>query len=802
MATPTIPNGEEYFFPIIYEGNGAGQRVGRFVPFTDNGTIDNSCIFNDGDSAYLSRTPSSNGNAKTFTFSCWFKPCALGASKDLFGNAASGNAASLFYIMHYSTSTIYVQGNDSGSNLDLSVQTNMTLEDTSKFYHIMVVVDTTQSTDSDRVKIYIDGDLQTSLATTNYPSLNAEFGTSQTSRPMVIGRYNYNGTRYLDGYMAEVNFVDGSALTPSTFGVTDTSTGRWIPKTLSGITYGTNGFRLKFQDSSALGDDTSGNGNDLASTNLASTDQTTDSPTQNHAVLASNPTAGTATLSEGNLKIAGTGSSVYGVRRATFLINSNDSNGYYFEAKNVGSSTDNINIGLISSQNALSASAYGGSNSYGIASRGSGGSNQYWRVLGGSTDVTTSVSHASDDVIGVAIKEGKIWFAINNTYVLSGDPAAGTNAFFDMSSQASQFQIAFNVFQNNTLDVNFGQKSLAYSAPTGFSTLQQDNLPTTDKGVSGLVWAKSRDNTGATLPHQLVDSSRGVGNRLIPNDSVVEAFNSNHLTKFLKGGYATGDINVLNTAGDSMVAWNWVANSGSTSSNEDGSITSTVQVNTTAGFSIVQYTGTGSNATVGHGLSSAPEWMIIKRRDGATTSWAVYHVGQTNLSGALYLNLSNAVVSSYNFWNSTAPTSSVFSIGTQSQTNHSSANMIAYCWHSVEGYSKFGSYEGNANAEGPFVYLGFRPAFLMIKNIDRSVDWIMIDSKRDPFNNDVSKLLKPSSSDAESEANNKGIDLLSNGFKIRQASSNAFNASSETHVYMAFAEHPFVGDGTSPVTAR
>ena len=147
-----------------------------------------------------SRTPSSNGNAKTFTFSCWYKPCALGASKDLFGNSASGNAASLFYIMHYSTNTIYVQGNDSGSNLDLSVQTNKTLEDTSKFYHIMVVVDTTQSTDTNRVKIYIDGDLQTSLATKNYQSLNAEFVTNQTSRPMVIGRYNYN-TRYLDGYL-------------------------------------------------------------------------------------------------------------------------------------------------------------------------------------------------------------------------------------------------------------------------------------------------------------------------------------------------------------------------------------------------------------------------------------------------------------------------------------------------------------------------------------------------------------------------------------------------------------------------
>ena len=799
MATPTIPNGEEHFFPIIYEGNGAGQRVGRFVPFTDNGTIANSCIFNDGDSAYLSRTPSSNGNAKTFTFSCWFKPCALGASKDLFGNAASGNASSLFYIMHYSTSTIYVQGNDSGSNLDLSVQTNRTLEDTSKFYHIMVVVDTTQSTDSDRVKIYIDGDLQTSLATTNYPSLNAEFGTSQTSRPMVIGRYNYNGTRYLDGYMAEVNFVDGSALTPSTFGVTDTSTGRWIPKTLSGITYGTNGFRLKFQDSSALGDDTSGNGNDLASTNLASTDQTTDSPTQNHAVLASNPTAGTATLSEGNLKIAGTGSSVYGVRRATFLINSNDSNGYYFEAKNVGSSTDNINIGLISSQNALSASAYGGSNSYGIASRGSGGSNQYWRVLGGSTDVTTSVSHASDDVIGVAIKEGKIWFAINNTYVLSGDPAAGTNAFFDMSSQASQFQIAFNVFQNNTLDVNFGQKSLAYSAPTGFSALQQDNLPTTDKGISGLVWTKNRD---ATDNHQLYDSSRGKQLVLASNSNAVESTVADGLQKFLKGGQQIEDNVAINTSGESYVSWNWVANSGTTATNEDGSITSTTQVNSDAGFSIITYTGNGSVSTVGHGLSQKPKWFIVKGRT-ITTNQYVYHedIGADYM---IYLNLSNArstIVTTP--WNDTAPTASVINLtGSGYGGNNLNEDYIIYAWHEVDGFSKFGSYEGNANAEGPFVYLGFRPAFLMIKNMDRSVDWIMIDSKRDPFNNDVSKLLKPSSTDAESEANNKGIDLLSNGFKIRQSSSNAFNASSETHIYMAFAEHPFVGDGTSPVTAR
>ena len=589
--------------------------------------------------------------------------------------------------------------------------------------------------------------------------------------------------------------VDGTALGPDTFGVTDTSTGRWIPKTLSGITYGTNGFRLEFGDSSALGDDTSGNGNDFTATNLASTDQTTDSPTQNHAVLASNPTAGTATLSEGNLKIAGTGSGVYGVRRATFLINSNDSKGYYFEAKNVGSSTDNINIGLISSQNALSASAYGGSNSYGIASRGSGGSNQYWRVLGGSTDVTTSVSHASDDVIGVAIKEGKIWFAINNTYVLSGDPAAGTNAFFDMSSQASQFQIAFNVFQNNTLDVNFGQKSLAYSAPTGFSALQQDNLPETAKGVSGFVWIKSRDTASA---HMLFDSTRGPQLRLKSDSTSAESLSQGTVTKFLKGGYAVGDQTSVNKSGDSVVSWNWVANSGTTSSNGDGSISSTVQANTTAGFSIVKYTGNGSAGTVGHGLSSAPEWIFgrpIEQTGGY--NWSVYHKSLTSASYYLSLNLTNAETSNSNVWGS-APTSSVINIGTSMSA--STEPMILYCWHGVDGYSKFGKYSGNGSTDGPFIYTGFKPAFLMLKSSSNAVSWYMFDNKRNPIN-PAGKRLVADGTFVEDAGTTEAFDFLSNGFKLRNASSGT-NGSGYTMLYMAFAENPFVGDGTNPVTAR
>ena len=794
MAAPTIPNGEEHFFPIIYEGNGAGQRVGKFVPFTDSGTIANSVIYNRADTPKLSRTPSSDGNRRTFTISFWYKPTDSGTRRFTF---SADTDTSNYFIFEFDTSNRIDIQEYLGPTLRL--QTTRTFEDTSKFYHFMLAVDTTQSTSSDRLKLYVDGDQITSFGVETYPSLNLETKVNSTSYPMGVGSFTSSTSFCTGGYLAEYNFVDGTALTPSTFGVTDTSTGRWIPKTLTGITYGTNGFRLQFGSSSALGDDTSGNTNDFSVANLVAGDQTTDSPTQNHAILSANPTSGTATLSEGNLKIAGTGSSVYGVRRATFLINSNDSNGYYFEAKNVGSSTDNINIGLISSQNALSASAYGGSNSYGIASRGSGGSNQYWRVLGGSTDVTTSVSHASNDVIGVAIKQGKIWFAINNTWVLSGDPANGTNSFFDMSSKAGEFQIAFNVFQNNTLDVNFGQKSFTYTPPTGFVALQQDNLPETAKGVSGLVWMKNRDSTDN---HQLYDSSRGRQKDLHSNTTGAESTTTDGLQKFLKGGQQIEDDVSINTSGESYVSWNWVANGGTTASNSNGSITSVVQANQTAGFSIVQYTGTGSAGTVGHGLSKKLDWVMVKSRSNDTgDGFGIYHSGMTSASYYLALNSTNEERNASVVWNGTAPTSSVFSIGTATGTNTSSATYIAYCWHGVDGFSKFGKYVGNGSAsDGPFIYTGFKPAWVMWKATDAE-GWYIYDTTRNTYNG-LGFLLRPDVSNADYNYGiSEGIISLSNGFKV-YGNSGWHNTSGQDYIYMAFAEHPFVGDGTNPVTAR
>ena len=301
MGTPTIIQGKEYFNTVVYEGNGGGQRVGRFVPFTGNPSIANSVIFNSADSAKLERTPSSNGSGTTFTISFWFKPTKLATTYSFFDNAPGGSAVNIFSIIYNSDNTILIHGFDSGGSFSLNLATNRTFEDTSKFYHFLVAVDTTQGTSTNRVKFYVDGDQVTSLSSTTYPAQDATYGTNQTSVKQAVGYYPHNSTRYLDGYIAEFNLIDGTALTPSTFGQTDTSTGRWIPKTITGVTYGTNGVRLTFADSSAFGDDTSGNGNDLTATNLASTDQTTDSPTQNSNTFGSISSG--VTLSEGNLTV-------------------------------------------------------------------------------------------------------------------------------------------------------------------------------------------------------------------------------------------------------------------------------------------------------------------------------------------------------------------------------------------------------------------------------------------------------------------------------------------------------------------
>jgi hypothetical protein len=792
MAAPTIPNGEEYFFPVIYEGNGAGQRVGKFVPFTDNGTIDNSVIFNRADTAILDKTYGSAGTSrKKYTFSVWLKIADIGQNRRVIMVGPAGNDDG-FRITNDNTIHIWQNG-----IVASRLYTNRTFEDTSKWYHCVMAVDTTQATDSNRIKFYVDGDLITSYSTEVYPSQDYE-GNVGNNVEYTIGASNNNAEPY-GGYMAEFNYVDGQALTPSTFGVTDTSTGRWIPKTLTGITYGTNGFRLKFQDSSALGDDTSGNGNDFSVTNLVAGDQTTDSPTQNFSTLEAS-SSGSMTLSEGNLRYTTASSSNW---ESVYNDKSISSGKWYFELTCKVTTAYDAHPGVIlesvlaTNKNQLMGYS-DGSVGYGM----DGLQNVLYYGNSGNNYVShTGTQIDAGDIVGVAYDAdtGAMWFAKNNTWVNNGtgvgNPSTGANPTWVQGSFAGQkVRFGFSTYNASaSSEVNFGQRSFTYTPPTGFVALQQDNLPETAKGISGLVWTKNRD---AADSHQLYDSSRGKQLVISSDSTAVESTVTDGLQKFLAGGQQIEGNDAINTSGESFVSWNWVANGGTTSSNTDGSISSTVQANTTAGFSIVQYTGTGSAGTIGHGLSSAPEWIVIKELSSAD-SWNVWHGTFANTEKIL-LNSTGAKITGSTVWNSTSPTSSVISIN-GNNVNASSETYVAYVWHSVDGFSKFGKFVGNGNADGPFIYTGFKPAWVMIKETGNTNDWMIWDNTRFPLNPTNNSLF----ANLTQGDNGSSIDLdvLSNGFKCRTTNSQ-INRSSGSYIYMAFAEHPFVGDGTSPVTAR
>jgi len=309
------------------------------------------------------------------------------------------------------------------------------------------------------------------------------------------------------------------------------------------------------------------------------------------------------------------------------------------------------------------------------------------------------------------------------------------------------------------------------------------------------VWYKERNNA---IDHRLVDSTRGATKLLFSNDTDAEFTDANELQAFESDGFQVGDDGSINGNNDTYVAWNWKANGGTTSSNTDGSITSTVQANTTAGFSIVTYTGTGSNATIGHGLGATPKTYWIKRRSSGTADWYIYHssIGATK---NLRLNKTNASSTDSGIFNDTEPTSSVFSLGS-SFSNTSSKDYVAYCFAEKQGYSKFGTYTGNGSSDGPFAYTGFKSAWLMIKRTDSTNHWTLQDNARES-SNVVQKFLLANEDDAEDTSAGQDLDFLSNGFKIRNSNTRQ-NASGGSYIFMAFAEHPFVSSEGVPVTAR
>ena len=306
-----------------------------------------------------------------------------------------------------------------------------------------------------------------------------------------------------------------------------------------------------------------------------------------------------------------------------------------------------------------------------------------------------------------------------------------------------------------------------------------------------LLWFKNRNSA---INHMWFDSVRGIDKYFYGNLNEAEGTSSSVLTAVGSDGFTVGANNNVNGSGNGIASWNWKAN-GTGSANTQGDIASTVSANTTSGFSIVSYTGTGSNATVGHGLGSAPSMIIIKNRSVSSGFWRVYHSGLNSNNKNLKLNATNAEATDSSIWNDTSPTNVNFSVGTSSDTNGSGNAMIAYCFAEKQGYSKFGSYTGNGSADGTFVYTGFSPAFVIVKKTNGTDDWRMFDNKRPGFNV-INDELKPNTSGSEGAGDK--MDFLSNGIKFRVNSS--VNASG-TFIYMAFGQS-IVGSNNVPNNAR
>ena len=335
-----------------------------------------------------------------------------------------------------------------------------------------------------------------------------------------------------------------------------------------------------------------------------------------------------------------------------------------------------------------------------------------------------------------------------------------------------------------------------------FNTVLYTGNGSTAHAITGVgfqpdwVWCKARS---ITKDHLLFDINRGVTNALKTNASLAVDTNSEFLQAFGTDGFTVGNQGKINTSSATYVSWNWLGANG-TASNSNGSITSTVSANQTAGLSIVTYTGNGTaGATVGHGLGSVPKMIIVKVRN-TSNSWVVYH---TSLGATKFIemNSTGAVQTNSTRFNDTEPTSSVFSLGSAAGVNTNSDTHVAYCFAEKQGYSKFGKWTGTGQSSGPFIYTGFRPAFLSWKMSSSTENWYINDNKREPYNDDSMTVLYPNLNNADGALNDE-IDLLANGFKINGTNS-AHNTDGATYIYWAFAEHPLVTAGTKAAgTAR
>ena len=810
--------------------------------------IANSSRFNKGDSPLMSMTPGAAGDRKTWTVSFWIKRTGLGSGNNPIMAADTGGSGGAYASM--------IRFDNSGhlgvtTGTSVSLKTNMKFRDTSAWYHIVVASDTTQSTNTDRWKIFVNGEDQTGeLSDTGYPAEDYQFTMWGNGAPIYIGRDGGSAySLYSNFTIAEVAMTEGTAHNAGTFG--EAKNGVWIPKDLSGITFGDEGFWLQMKQSavgtgssSTVGADTSGNNNHFTTANQATTDHLLDSPTfgsSNGGNFASwnilsrtNPALqyGTSLYSEGATRFAG--GTDGSVSTATTL--QMQSGKWYVELCPIGAPTSGWPCaGLVYTDQlgvAQSTSNLQPTNAFTSWVDLSAGTIY---DFAGNGSAAYGASLGDGDILNIAVDvdAGKVWWGKNGTYFDSGNPAGGSGegdtfaAGRDVSFHAGIYSgagvIAINAGQDGSFagaktaqgntDGN-GYGNFFYAPPSGFLALCTANLPIADEidpaqtdddfpqklfsttlytgndttnNITGvgfqpdLLLFKIRSTASSGM---WVDTNRArtTASYSINNDAEITIAN---ITAIGSDGFSldgTSDYKPnFNNNTHTYVAWAWRANGGSTSTNSTGSVNVTQQVDPSGSFSISTYSGAGGTGTIGHGLSRAATFVIIKQRNGAN-NWAVYAKGAANTNYA-YLD-TTAAFGDATMWQDTTPSNTLVYLGDNNEVNHANRTYVAYCFADTEGYIQSGTYEGNGNADGAFVYTGFRPALIITKSVDSTSNWQVFDDKREGYNVDNDELYI---NIHDAEATTDMIDIVSNGFKCRIATDPNV---AETYIYLAFAHNP------------
>jgi hypothetical protein len=766
-------------------------------------------------SAYLTRTPSSEGDRKTWTWSGWVKRSGIESNQRIF-QARDANTGNQTFIQFRTDDKLYVGGN---SDVFL-VNTDNVFRDLHAWGNLTIRFDTTQSTAANRIRIYWNG-VQQDLSGTQPTQ---DYATAQINSTLVhrIGNDSGGGSEYYDGYLSDVYLLDGTSVSPVDNFIELDSNGVYQSKLYNGGSYGTNGFHLNFDDATStttISADQSGKGNDYTTNSIsvsagADNDSLFDVPNNksqtesgaggqlsgNYATwskLVQQKSTGT-TISDGGLKT--TCSGTRSTTMSTFPLKGKT----YWEVT-FGSGTYNY-IGMTQADgfntqaNQNSGIKYTGYKDYSYGWQQTDG-----KLYKNSNILATPGTYSNGDVLGWA------YDADNNILKLYKN---GSLVHTENSIENAQYYPAITHSESATSTTNFGQRAFEHTAPSGYKPVCTALLPTptiadgsdhfdtslwtvpsgsANTTISGLSFAPDlliTKNRSQSYEGSVYDTVRGDDKylKLLSNSATSTESTAATRVNLTSDGFVleADNDNSNYGAGSNSVGWVWNAGT-STVSNTDGDITTSLRVNTTAKFSIATYSGSGTNGdTIGHGLGVEPDFCIIKARN-KTDDWRVYHsalgTGKTPA-----LNSNNAASSGAN-WQSVSSTT--LGLQNDSAINSSSYNYLALFFAAVEGYSAFGSYTGNGSSDGTFVETGFRPALVLQKRSDGSGDWTIHDSKREP-GNDVGLYLITNASTAEQDGNRR--DFLSNGFKLRTSSAGV-NADGGTYFWAAFAENPFQANG-------